>query len=41
MEVHGGTYGPRLQVEMFDREVSPDRTDAARMANRAREAWLA
>jgi diadenosine tetraphosphate (Ap4A) HIT family hydrolase len=39
MDEHEGRHGPRLQVEMFDRAVAPDPTDAATFAARAREAW--
>ena len=34
-----GQYGPRLQVEMFDRGVAPDPEAAAAFAERARATW--
>ena len=38
MDEHG-TYGPHLQVEMFDRRQSPDPEAMAEFAERARAAW--
>ncbi|HEU5478161.1 MAG TPA: hypothetical protein VFU64_10110 [Gaiellaceae bacterium] len=34
-----GLYGPRLQVEMFNRGVAPDPQAAATFAERARATW--
>ena len=39
MDEHDGKHGCRLQVEMFDRKVTPDPTAAADFADRARDAW--
>jgi diadenosine tetraphosphate (Ap4A) HIT family hydrolase len=39
MDEHEGRHGVRLQVEMFDRRISPDPAEAAAFADRAREAW--
>ncbi|MGH3066325.1 MAG: HIT family protein [Gaiellaceae bacterium] len=39
MEEHDGWYGPRLQVEMFDRKVYADPALAADFAERARTTW--
>jgi diadenosine tetraphosphate (Ap4A) HIT family hydrolase len=39
MDEHGGRYGVRLQVEMFERAVNPDAQAAAAFAERARAAW--
>ena len=39
MEEHEGRYGVRLQIEMFDRGISPDSAEAAAFADRARAAW--
>jgi diadenosine tetraphosphate (Ap4A) HIT family hydrolase len=36
-----GLYGPRLQVEMFGRNVAPDPNAATAFAERARAAWPA
>ncbi len=41
MDEHDGKHGCRLQVEMFDRKVSPDPTLAADFAERARASWPA
>jgi len=39
MDEHEGRHGPRLQVEMFDRGISPDPKEAAAFADRARVGW--
>ena len=39
IDEHDGKHGCRLQVEMFDRRVFPDRTQASDFARRARDAW--
>lgn len=39
MDEHDGEHGARLQVQMFDRRISPDPTEAARFAARARAVW--
>ena len=39
MDEHEGRHGVRLQVEMFDRSITPDPTKAAAFADRARAAW--
>ncbi len=39
MDEHDGRYGVLLQVEMFDRQVYPDPTEAAAFADQARQAW--
>jgi diadenosine tetraphosphate (Ap4A) HIT family hydrolase len=41
MAEHEGRHGVRLQVEMFDRKVYPDRAAATTFAERTRAAWPA
>ncbi len=40
MDAHGGRYGPRLQVEMFDRGMPPPESDVEAVCTRFRE-WYA
>lgn len=39
MDEHDGQYGPRLQVQMFERKVFPDPALAAGFAEQARSTW--
>ena len=39
MDEHEGRHGVRLQVEMFERSITPDPIKAAAFADRARAAW--
>src|SRR4051812_23712010 len=40
MDAHGGLFGPRLQVEMFDRAAAPPRDEVEAICRRYR-AWFA
>jgi hypothetical protein len=39
MDEHDGKHGCRLQVEMFERRLFPDPTQASDFVRRARDAW--
>lgn len=40
MDAHGGLYGPRLQVEMFDRALTPPEDEVEAVCGQFRE-WFA
>jgi hypothetical protein len=39
MDEYDGKHGVRLQIEMFDRRISPDPLRSAAFAHRARSVW--